>query len=319
MFQREHVAAQARTDAPADPVRRVSARLAPAEPQARRSRKIGERGIALQFKLRRSCRKRHAIAFYRAIPHRPVEGRNPIRGSQRSVKARPFDAASIGRNFRSARREDAGKPVIDPPLALDLEADRAIARLDQPAPVANRDVEFGKAGRRGAFAVDHAVETAETHAPAPQDAVKTRTGQRDPPDLGRAQSLAQLHQHPLRREIGRARVADDEVGQHRRFRPDAFDLVGRGQIVGRELVFDEIARNPLARKPQGDDRDREQDENREGDHPALLAPSWMWVRRKTLLRFGERCGLGQLGLGVLVDPGHSLRPLRERLPKGNAA
>ena len=323
VFQRQHIAAQARAHAPADPVRRVSARLAPPEPQSSRARKIGERGIALQFQLRRPGGERQAIAFYRAITHRPVEGRNSIPGRQRTIEACAFDPAGIGGDLGGAGREDAGKAVIDPPLALDLEADRAVARLDQPAPVANRDVDFGKAGWRRAFAVDHAVETAETHATAPQYSVKTGARQRDPPDLGRTRSLAQLHQHPLRSEVGRFRVADDEVGQHRRFGSDAFDRVGCGQIVGREPIFDDIARDPLAREPQGNDRDREKEEHRRWDHPALLAPPWAWVRawvrRKALLRFGERCGLGQLGLGVLVDPGHSLRPLRERLPKGNAA
>ena len=131
----------------------------------------------------------------------------------------------------------------------------------------------------------------------------------------------QLHQHALRSEVGRTGIADDEVAQHRRFGSDALDRVGRRQIVGRELVFDDIARDPLARKPQRDDRDGKKYKDRKRDHPALLAPPWTgpWGRREAALRFGERCGLGQLGLGVLVDPGHSLRPLRERLPKGNAA
>ena len=129
----------------------------------------------------------------------------------------------------------------------------------------------------------------------------------------------QLHQHALRSEVGRTGIADDEFGQHRRFGSDALDRIGRRQIIGCELVFDDIARDPLARKPQRDDRDGKKDKNREGHHPALLPPPRAWGRREAALRFGERCGLGQLGLGVLVDPGHSLRPLRERLPKGNAA
>ena len=317
MLHGQHVAAQTRSHAPTDPVGGISTSASLSEPQARRARDIRQCSIAARFDLRRSGGERHVPAIERPEAQRPFERRRAILRRKSAIQSRARNRAAIGLDLGSTGGDRAGKSVIDPPLTIELEPDRAVSRLDQPAPVADCNVDFGQAGRRIALAINHFVETAEADSPAAQHAVEPRTGEDYAADFRRAQTLFEADHHALRREVGRARIAHDQIGQHRGLGPDAFDLVRRRKIERGKLVFDDIARDSLPREPQGKNRYRQEDENRERHHPALLAPSRPGATGRHAII--GRNGVGRLGLGVALDPGHRLRPLRERLAKGNAA
>ena len=200
--------------------------------------------------------------------------------------------ATLRDQFGGDDRSDPGEPVIQPPFPLQLRPDCSPRRVDPGPRIAHGKVQRGQPVRLAIVGVDCAVERSETQPPVLPSSVEPGADQRDATQFRRAEAVAGQQLHAFDGEVGVLRRSDHDVGDHLPAGCQFDDLVGRRYVEGGQLLLDNVAGEPFARKPQhrGHAEQQEQRHQQAAPRQATLAPGAAGRLGRCVLQSGIALG-----------------------------
>ena len=160
-----------------------------------------------------------------------------------------LDTAARSRELGGARRDRSLPAMAEKSGTRQLDADRPVVGRQQRAAVADFEIQIGQARRTVVPAEHQRIEPPEAQFAIAVAGIKARLDQHHATDFRNAEPVAQGDHQPLGGEVGIVRISEHDVGQYLRGPADPLDRVAARDIIGLELVANDVVDDPFARQP----------------------------------------------------------------------
>ena len=171
--------------------------------------------------------KRCALARGTAQPDGSRECQRAFIRCEIAIERRGLRFATLPPDPRCCSCKLACKAAVERSRPVELDADWSQIALDQRSPIDDGQVEVGQTGRLIGLGEHHGVERPEAEYAIDISAEESRSDEFDPAYGRRAETVFEIDDHFLDREVGPVGIADHEIAQPLLLRADRDDIVSR--------------------------------------------------------------------------------------------